>query len=106
MHTQNLVAEFLRHILDHFLCSVVSEHFHVFGDGVETLKTQPQNTVLSVLNSGLSIQVTLKVLLEFVLVFKVFNLAGLSHKTSTIDGWLIVPIQVEQGLWSVWVDVL
>ena len=61
---ERLVAEFLGHVIDHFECSSLFKHFLVNSFGIVLFKSEPSNTILSLLNPTLAIHIRGKILLK------------------------------------------
>jgi hypothetical protein len=91
MNTKDLCAEFFSHIFYHFFCSFILKHLLIHCDGVETLERQSKNTVLTVFNSALAINMSFEVLLKFLLVFEAASFPDVNHNALGVDSWLVDP---------------
>ena len=75
MDSEDLVAEFFCHILNHFLNSSFFEGSFIESNGFKTFESKAENASFSIFYSLLAVGMRLEVLFKFLLLLEVIFLA-------------------------------
>lgn len=65
MNTQNLISKFISHIINHFFNPFFLNRSQIFTFSIQTFKCQSQNTIFTIFNSFLSVNMSIKILFHF-----------------------------------------
>lgn len=75
MHSENLIAKFPCHVLNHFLGPSIFENLFVHRNNILLFEGKAGDTVFTLFNSTLTVDVRFKIFLKLLLIIQVIFLS-------------------------------